>query len=470
VGPQAVGMPSTDRIFGWIQDMTAFGSRRTGTVANEKAAAYVKCKLESLGMQDVHYETALSWKWESTGHALHVNGQAIDSYPSAFSFVTPDVPSEFSTGVGGLNAPVVDVGNGSALAVNLAKVKGKIVVFDLNFKGPMVAYTPLLEFLWDPQLTVLEAASFKGNAFQTTYSSVIQRLMDAGAVGFVGVLSDYFDSNKYHNEYYRRLQVTMPGMWVSRRDGERVRELLKANRQNANARIDLTGSRAWVPARAVVGVLPGQTMDTVMVTSHHDSVWNGAVEDGSGVASVFAQAQIAASKPLSEREKTLMFVTMDTHFTGYQVHHAFLKKYVHERQTPYNIVANVTLEHIAKQGLVEDGKLVIKEQSELLGVLENLSPALQGVLKTSIRQHDVRRMALLGAGYLCSSGLGLPTDAAFTCTAGVPSASLVSAPIYLYDQADTIDKVAKDKLQPVAKVFADLIEAMDKTPANAMGR
>jgi Peptidase family M28 len=469
-GPQAVGMPSTDRIFQWTAGMTGFGERRTGTPAVEKAAAYVKCKLESLGVEDVHYETTPSWKWEATRHALRVNGQAIDSYPAAFTFVTPDQPSVFTTGPDGLSAPLVDVGSGSASMVKLSDVRGKIVLFDLKFQVPLVAFTPVLEFLWDPQLSVLEKSSFVGNPYQTNMSSVVKRLMDAGAVGFVGVLSDYFDSNKYHNEYYRRLQVTMPGLWVTKTEGAQLRARLKANKGRVTANMVMEGSRTWAPASAVIGVLPGKSKDTILVTSHHDSVWNGAVEDATGVASVLAQAQVAASKPLSQREKTLMFVTMDSHFTGYQVHQMFVKKYIIDKQSPYNIVGNVTLEHIGKQGVIENGKLVMREQLEVLGVLEDLSPSLRKTLKQAIKRHDVRRMGMLSSQLLCSQGIGIPTDASFTCVSGVPTASLIAAPIYLYDQADTLDKVAKDALQPVAKVFADLIEAMDKTPSDQMGR
>ena len=42
----------------------------------------------------------------------------------------------------------------------------------------------------------------------------------------IGVLSDYFASNKYHNEYYRRSPMTIPGMWITRAEATRVRRLL----------------------------------------------------------------------------------------------------------------------------------------------------------------------------------------------------------------------------------------------------
>ena len=63
-----------------------------------------------------------------------------------------------------------------------------------------------------------------------------------------------------------------------------------------------------------------------MVQSHHDSVGTGAVEDATGTAEVIALAEHygrAAKQPgYRPREKSLMFVTFDTHFTGYQAHQA----------------------------------------------------------------------------------------------------------------------------------------------------
>lgn len=466
-GPQANGMPDTNRIFGWIEDLVAIAPRSSGTPGGTAAAAYMKCKFEALGLQDVHYETATTWKWEATHSSLQVAGQPIDSFPSAFSFVTPDQPSTFSTGASGLNAEIVDIGSGGALNLLGKDLTGKIALFDLQFKLPTLGLAPLMEFLWDPGLTIVDPSVLAANPYVTNYSSVLERVMAAGAAGFVGVLSDYFDSNRYHNEYYRRLQVTIPGVWLAPKDGAEVRALLKATPTMPTAKLVLEGSRTQVPGHAVVGVLPGATADTILVTSHHDSMTPGAVEDGSGAASVLAQAQYFASKPADSRAKTLMFVTMDSHFTGYQVHMAFAQKYIVKKETPYNIVADVSIEHIGKQAVNEDGQLKLVDQPEFRGFFENLGPTLKATMIASIIKHDLRRMALLNATVLCPLG-GIPTDA-FSCPAGVPTASLISGPLYLYDDADTLDKVDKEGLVPVNLMVSELIEAMDKTPSALLG-
>ena len=433
------------------------------------AADYVRCQFEKLGLEDVHYETATSWNWQSTTSSLLLNGEPIDSSPVLHSFVTPGEPSEFSTGPEGLTAEIVDVGLGTPAEMTLRDVEGKIVMFDLKFLLPPAGFAAFIEFLWDPGLTIVEPSFFVGNPYITTLETAAEAAMEAGAVGFVGVLADYFNSNQYGNEFYRRTEITIPGFWVSPKDGARMRQMMADSQGPSHATLHMQGSREKAEARTVVGFLPGKSMDTIMVQSHHDSVFNGAVEDGSGTAAVLAQAQYFASQPPESREKTLMFATFDSHFTGYQQHRAFVQKYVINKETPYNIVANVTLEHIGKQGTKDsDGNLVITDQPEIRGVIENLGPTLKASLINSIITHDLRRTAVLQGHVMCPAGL-MPTDAGFMCASGVPTVSLIAGPNYLYDAADTLDKVHREDLVPVTKTFIDLIEAIDETPSSLIG-
>lgn len=463
--PEAQGMPTTARIFGWVEELVGLGDRRTGQIGGARAAAYMKCQFEALGLQDVHYETAPTWSWKASKSGLQVGGQAIDSSPVPFTMITSSKPADFATPAGGVSAELVDIGLG--FAPQAQNVKGKIAVFDLKFLVPLLGLSPLMEFFWDPGLTILDPTSLNPNPFQTQYSYIIKDIVSAGAVGFIGVLSDYFDSNKYYNESYH-LQLAIPGMWVSPKDGAKIRQMMKTNGATTASMVLEGHSSGEAVGRAVVGVLPGQTTDTVMITSHHDSVWNGAVEDASGAASVLAQAQYFASKPVSERQKTLLFTTMDSHWTGYQVHGAVGQKYILDKNSPYNVVADVTIEHIGKQGVVDaDNQLKVNDQPEYRGIFENLGPALKATMINGMVRHNLVRMALLDATPLCPT-VGVPTDA-FACVAGVPVASLISGPNYLYDQADTLDKVDQDQLLPVNQFFAELVEAMDPLPAALIG-
>ncbi|TVP53419.1 MAG: M28 family peptidase, partial [Halomonadaceae bacterium] len=302
--------------------------------------------------------------------------------------------------------------------------------------------------------------------YLTNIEWVLEALMDAGAAGFVGVLADYFDSNRYYNEFYRRLPFTLPGVWVGPREGARIRELLGEN-QAATATLTLEGSRTETTARVVHGFIPGTSNDTIQVQSHHDAVWQGGVQDASGVAALLALAHYYAGQGPGEREKTLMFSSFSSHWTGYQLHQDFVGKYLEDNQTDYNLVANVTIEHIGRHGVInrDSLELQVSEQPEPRGILNNVSLDLNRSIAEAIKRHDLHRTALMG-----TEDIGMPTDASFVYQAGLPTISLISGPVYLYDEMDTPDLVAQDQLQPVARVFIDIIEALDATPPGDMAR
>jgi hypothetical protein len=458
------GLPSTERIIGWIETLVSFGYRRTGTPAGYKASAFVKCQFEAMGLEQVRYLLADSWSWNADRASLHVNGEPIDAFPMAHSFITPDASVRFSTGPDGLQAELVDIG----LGLVPGDLTGKIAVFDLKFLTPPALFATAMEFLWDPTLSIIEPSFFVANPYQSTLANVANAVMEAGAVGFIGVLADYFDSNQYYNEHYGSTQIKIPGMWITRKEGKRLRELMAAA-PKAEAKLVLEGSNRRAMSRSVVGILPGKSTDTIMVQSHHDSVWDGAVEDASGTASVLAQAQYFASQPPESREKTMLFVTFDSHFTGYQGHGEFFNQYITNPDNPYKIVANVTLEHIAKQGVKgADDKLEITDQVEVRGVFDTLGPTLKATLIGAIIKNDLRRTAVLNAHPLCLT-IGIPADSNGFCLLGIPTATLISGPNYLYDAEDTLDKVPQDQLLPVARTFIELIEAIDATPTPLIG-
>src|SRR3546814_5839682 len=76
---------------------------------------------------------------------------------------------------------------GSALNLLGKDLNGKIVLFDLKFELPTLGLTPLMEFLWDPALTIVDPSVLAANPYLTNYTSTLERLMNAGAAGFVGV-------------------------------------------------------------------------------------------------------------------------------------------------------------------------------------------------------------------------------------------------------------------------------------------
>lgn len=456
--PRAV-VPSTSTIFGYIKDLTSFGYRRTGSKASLKAATYVRDSFRRFGLSEVHFQTARSYAWKVSDSSLSVDGIKRDSFPIAHAFMGGEQTGTFGTGPAGITAPIVDVGNGSASTFASKDVSGKVVMFDLRFLGlPADVFKAISKFTYDPDNTV-QPGEVIPQPYISNIVDVVQRAMDGGAVGVVGVLADYFDSKYYFNEEYRKLQMDIPGMWVTRSEGDAIRAQLSVS-PGAEAKLVMNGEREAAPARNVIGFLPGQSRTTLLISSHHDAVWDGAVEDGSGTSEVLALARYFGALKKKYRPMSLMFATMDSHFTGYQGHAAFLKKYVENAPEAERPRVNFAIEHIARHGYVdENGKLKMTNLPEIAGILENVGEKPLNVIRKVIPKYGLDRTVVLPATFF---GVSLPTDASGAYQEAVPVVSLISGPIYLYDRQDTLDKVYKPHLRPMALAYKEMIARMSR--------
>ncbi|WP_433519576.1 M28 family peptidase [Nonomuraea sp. CA-143628] len=459
--PYAATMPDNETIFSWVKDLTVFTGRGTQTVDDHRSADYLLDTFRTFGLADVQQQETESLHWRATRSQLIIGATPISHSPVVFSLDTGNGP--FSTGPDGLIAPIVDVGDGQEDDFARADVNGKIVLFNLRFILSRSLLLAAGEFFYDPHDSVDPADLDTANPYLNNYDDVLERAIAAGAAGFVGVLADYFDSHDIRPEYTPG--ITIPGLWVTKAAGARIRALTASGAGTATLRLE--GERAPTPARTVIGYLPGRSSDTIMIQSHHDSAWDGGVEDASGTAEVLALARYYSQIPQQQRPKTLMFVLMDSHWTGYQAHAKFVDTFITAPATPRRIVANVTLEHIAKQAEIgPNGQLRVYDRPEYRGIFENVSPPLKTAIENAVTTHGLQRTLRLPTDKLFPLIGELPTDADHVYQAGIPTISFISGPIYLYDKADTLDKVYKPDLAPVAHAFADIIDQLAATPSD----
>ncbi|GAA4100679.1 M28 family peptidase [Nocardioides kongjuensis] len=457
-----------DQLMATIEDLVALAPRATGTPGGEQAAAYVVDRFRRAGLDEVWVEESDSFAWEALSTALSVDGDEVACAAIRHCALTGhEQVGPLGTGPDGVEAELVDIG---ADGVGDHDVAGRIVLFDLTFDLPQWALLPLSEYVHDPGRRMLNREALGSrNPYITSLTRTMRDAAAAGALGVVGVLRDYPESLGYHNEYYRRTLLTLPGVWITRSAGDALRRRLHAG---SVASLRLVAERRRVTARTVVGVLHGASPETVMVQSHHDSIGPGAVEDASGTAEVVALAEHAVDRARSGRPwaKTLMFVTFDSHFTGYQAHRDFARRYTIDPDSPYRLALNLTVEHVGLRARrTSDGAFETLDHSEPRAFFENVSLPMKLALVRAVRRHGLGATSVLNAGLLEFTLDGMPTDASFTFTAGVPTISLVSGPLYLYDDADTLDKIDVDQLVPVANAFADLMAFADGRAPGRLG-
>ncbi|MBU1168508.1 MAG: M28 family peptidase [Proteobacteria bacterium] len=427
---------SQDEIVSFIEDLVSFGYRRPGTEAELKAEQYIMDKFAGFGLSDIQQESFEIVVWDAQTYSLSINEQSIPCFYMPYSAFTPP---------DGISAELVYLGEGSEEDYLTADVAGKIVVVDMRFGSFDLFGIP-----------IIEAASWYFTNWEAYNLAMFNQ-----AAGFVGILADYFDRNTYYgpvdNPSKPLFERTIPGLWLSRSDGEQLLQIM-ADQESPQADLFLTGSMEPGETANIIGFIPGKKEEIIMVHSHHDSVFEGAVEDGSGTAEVLALAKYFGRDNAPKLNRTLMFLSSTGHFYNYMGHQVFLEKHM-EDLLP-RVVADVCVEHIGLEVEEVDGRIVKTGRNNLTGVLAT-NTYLSLISTNAVLANGLKRTLVIPWG-----DDEMESDALYYHEIDIPIVSLISAPLYLYDIIDTMDLVAKDQLVPVACALADIITTIDKTPTS----
>ena len=328
-----VRLASRRTIMGWIESLSRLGARTPDSAAAAAAADLIRDALLEMGLIDVRIETTATVSWQAAEHRLKVAGQEIPCSPLYHSF-TSGHPQRFATPPGGLQANMVYLGRGGCADFATVDVKGKIVLCDAPFARIRLQDYRETLYVHDPDGTHSDDYYFNcydspGDAFPASY----YRAQEAGAVGYVGVLIDYYrERHSYANEAYAAYDghpMVIPGLWLSAKGGEQVKALIGSASSGTLAALVLEGELASATSRIVVGRLPGggpSKSESVIVDAHYDSISDGAVQDASGSAASLALADYFSRLPLDQRNRSLAFVFNDTHFTDYAAQDGFVER------------------------------------------------------------------------------------------------------------------------------------------------
>ncbi|WP_442576350.1 M28 family metallopeptidase [Microbacterium sp. F51-2R] len=463
--------PSTDRILGWIDDLASLGHRRTGTPQGRASAEYIANAFRGAGLDPVRIETA-----PTPCPTVHQQHFRIDTAAAEVFWINGTGRREkLGRFAHRVEAEVVYLGHGWEHDFDRVDVAGKIVVCDIEFlPSSATAFlegNPRAE-VYDPEDTLHEPRRkydiYSPNNWPNNYFYAQQR----GAAGFIGALQNYMDCYNYNEDYTENGAVlgveamTIPGLWVSRADGRIIAEAVEQASRPTVGDLCLDVEYELKDALNVHGILSGQSSDIIMVHSHHDAVFAGAVQDASGVAEVLALAEYFATLPSEQRPKTMMFAATDTHFTDYVGHAAFLEE---RDAAKHRIVLDLCIEHVGKEvELDEENNAIETGHVEPRIVYVSDETGLLSVVKNTFAAHHLGR-TIFAPVAAPDPGYDGPyefrpdeviSDAYYFAEAGIPVVSLVCGQMYLFHPSDTIDRVPADQLRPVGMAFAEIaIEA-----------
>lgn len=125
------------------------------------------------------------------------------------------------------------------------------------------------------------------------------------------------------------------------------------------------------------------------------------------------------------------------------------------------------LEHAAAEVRGDCERLHLTGQPEPRWWFTSTEPGLQAAVASSLRSEDLRRSFVLPPTVF---GQAPPTDGRAFYLAEVPVVHFLTAPMYLFDPAGTIDKIHVPSLEPVTRAAIRIIESVaGRTAAQLRG-
>ncbi|HET9199408.1 MAG TPA: M28 family peptidase, partial [Dehalococcoidia bacterium] len=340
-----------------------------------------------------------------------------------------------------------------------SEVRGEITLYEIQltrlqndrFAGAATwTYDPRNTFAGDPQVL----------PFGRELQAVMEPALEAGAAGFVGVLNGYPGDSFSYYVPYDAVARPIPGVWISESSGRRLKQLLAAGHVTAHLIVDARTEAATT--YNIVGELPGADDEVVIIGTHHDGPWASAVEDASGMALVLAQAAYWSQIPAPERPHVLLFLVNSGHMYGGAGVHAFIEQHKSELG---RVVLEVHLEHAAAEFTEKDGILAATGEPEPRWWFTSRIPELEQTVREAIEAEDLQRSMILRPDIFAPYPT---TDGGPFHAEGVPLVNYLTAPFYLFDAMDTMDKIHRASLVPITRAAARIVESTRGTSATQM--
>ena len=443
--------PGQDDIMRLIDDLYTIGERRPGSKADQAAIMYLDSMLRALGFSDVRVERSNFDYWEPVRWGITVQpGTAASWEPESFY-----VPYSGPAAEGGTEADVVYLGNISKPAWQ--DVKGKIILVDIPPTDVSWDQMKLFSYMaYEPENMLKGWSHPYPIGWMLKYIPFYEQAEARHPAGIIGILQGYPDLGKftYYAPYEGELR-SIPSMYLLPAAGDRLKAQVAAGKTTARIELEARTAPGAGESANVYAVLPGQSDRAIIFHSHHDSPWRSGVEDSSGVGMVLALARYYAYLPVSDRPFTMIFLFTGGHMVGGATNDDFIEK--HKGDLLPQSLFDIAIEHIADDYVPPAAPT---GNAEPRGVFITENPVTVSLYAKSVADAGLSRTLVFPTG----TPLGVPTDAQQYGRAGLPVVSMISGPVWLFDDDDTLDRVHKASLAPMARMYIDFVSRLAATP------
>ena len=412
------GFPSSDKTVDW-----AINQFRRAGITDVRRQPIAQDAKSSLWLP-------LSWQVRLLGDPAFGLGSNDIVLESALPIGPSNVPG------GTLTAPLVYVGTASPAVLQHIDVKGKIAVQLIVPQGHML---------------------FERGAVDSRAEDLVKR----GAIGVFNLVR--LPGNEPSRDFS---DCGNPCFNIGGRDGWFLEAALdRAARAGLQlrARIELqTQTFRGLKAMNGVAVIPGKGSETIVLNAHVDGWFDGAGDNGDGLAVLIALARHFA-KPENRPQRTLAFVASAGHHTpGINGPRSFVAA---NPELATNAVMFVNIEHVAQRNFSParttsgDGyREAVADSGEApiaVGVTNN-SPLLQEVIDAG--------PARFGVNFISERSTFQSGETGGWAAMKVAKVSVMQAPPLYHTTGEVLDVISTPGLERIARFLAFLVSAADKAP------
>jgi len=370
--PPQASCASTAQLQKWVQEIDTFdgGYRPTGSPAHEGYISLLASELTAIGVSSVHTEPYSFTKWTPSTWSLTLldgpsPGAVTLSGYVPYSGVT--VASGVTSGlvyVPASTIPIDPTALSKALqdpstwnknlqtelqgALSSLGVAGKIALFDVpQIAVALTTLTGTQVLVNDPGHTLPANATVTRTDLSAMLivPAMLSALAAEGALGGIGILDDPDEAARgEYAPFFGVVSPNLPSVYVDRTTGATLKGALTASGPLLSANLVLQATLASATSENLVGTLPGDSTQELILGSHTDGT--NSMEDN-GPAAILALASCMPAK----RPRTVRIVLSGGHFVGSKG----LQSYVaaHTADLTASALAVVEIEHLGAREWTE---------------------------------------------------------------------------------------------------------------------
>ncbi|MFT7687642.1 MAG: hypothetical protein ACI9FB_002999 [Candidatus Azotimanducaceae bacterium] len=442
--------PTNEQMFGWVKELVELTEqfpdfRRFGTEGDAAGRRWLLETLKAQGIKDLVEQTYPVEVRRYKEWRLTAEGEEFDCF-----FMNGAAFTETK----GISGELVYVGGSINPSMDL---RDKIVVYDLK-SGPAMkgsAIPHIADYAFDPNNKFPgTTVGGTGGPAPSNFPSPYYEAADMGAIGFIGVFAHRAsNSNSFYADPTGMVQTRVPGVFLNDTNGRKLKSMLDSANNSVRASMVVVGETEQSTSGNIIAHIQGQKPDAMLVNTHHDAGWSGAVQDASGVAAVLGLAAFYQRFPSNYVQKDLYFVFNGCHYNWNYPFGA--NKFAEMNPSIMSRVALcIGIEHIGKRFIGENGQLVDTGEIEPRFLWAPRNKMLFDAAKNAIEKNHLHQTIMPKPGTIPVYG-----EVQSYFLQGIPCFSFMSMPEYLFFAEDTLDKVAVDEFEPVLNTFLDIMDA-----------